>query len=60
MGEYLGGLMTNRIIEENLGLLSNLQSFDKKVFIRNDDFSFCAYMEQQQISLAFSRAKTDR
>jgi hypothetical protein len=31
--------MTSRKIEENLGLLSDLQSFDKNAFIGNDDFS---------------------
>jgi hypothetical protein len=31
--------MTNRKIEDNLGLLSDLQSFDKNAFIGNDDFS---------------------
>ena len=31
--------MTNNIIEENLSLLSDLQSFDKEAFIGDDKFS---------------------
>jgi hypothetical protein len=31
--------MTNRKIEDNLGLLSDLQSFDKNAFIGDDKFS---------------------
>jgi hypothetical protein len=49
MSEQLGGLMTSRIIEDNFGRLSDLQSFDKHASVGVSDFS----QEKYNLILAF-------